>query len=91
MSETIKSILTLQNEYNKKAEKYASMLIKQFDIRVDLTLLRLSFREAGQDFIEFEFTIFKQDLAFFELEKIDNQLIQIARNLELMNLKLGIF
>jgi hypothetical protein len=91
MNDTINKILELQTDYTKEVERLKLNLLKQFDIRVDLTLLRLSFREAGQDFVELELTVFEQELTYFELEKIDNQVIQINRNLELMNLKLDSF
>ncbi|MDX2302500.1 MAG: hypothetical protein NW226_06845 [Microscillaceae bacterium] len=86
-----KDILELQNEYNQEVEKLSRVLVKQFDIRVDLALLRILFRESEDNFPELELNIFEQELAYIELEKVDREIIQFSRNLELMNLKLDTY
>jgi hypothetical protein len=46
---------------------FAELLKKQFDTRVNLTILRILFRDELQDFEALELRIFEQDLEYFKI------------------------
>lgn len=84
-------LISIQEKYNNYVDVFADLLKKQFDIRVNLAILRILFRDESQDFEALELRMFEQDLEYFELEKIDNQLIAIQHALELLSLELETF
>jgi hypothetical protein len=91
MNNTIQSILALQVLYNQFVEELGYWQKQQFDIRVNLTLLRLSFRDSINTFQDLEYTIFEQDLEYLKLTETDSNIIEITQKLELLNTMLDAF
>lgn len=83
MENTSQLILNLQTSYNDLIDRQASLLKEQFDKRVDITILRLLFREANAEILEeLELAIYEQEVAFNEIRNLDMQLVSLEYEIE---------
>lgn len=88
MNTTAKDILDLQQLHTECVDLLSNLLKEQFDRRVDITILRILFRENDESIESLGLAMYEHELAYTRLRSIDEQIILLQNKMERLDFAL---